>query len=114
MKVEASREMFKFKIKKGDTVLVQVGKDRGKTGKVLAMLPTEGRLVVEGRNIVKKHVRPRRRGEKGQRVEAPSPMPIARVMLVCPSCRAATRVSIRRPAPHTRERVCKKCQAIIP
>lgn len=106
--------MTKRKIKKGDSVLVLVGKDRGKTGKVIAMLPTEGRLIVEGRNVVKKHVRPRRAGEKGQRIEAPSPMPIARVMLLCPSCQKATRVAIRRPAQGPRERVCKKCQAVIP
>lgn len=105
--------MPKVKIKKGDTVLVLVGKDRGKTGKVLAMLPTEGRVVVEGRNLVKKHVRARRSGEKGQRIEAPSPMPIARVMLVCSSCQKATRVGIRRPAAGARERVCKKCGAVI-
>lgn len=107
-------QMVRLKIKKGDTVLVRVGKDRGKTGKVLAMFPKEGRLVVEGRNLVKKHVRPRRAGEKGQRIEAPAPMPIARVMLLCPSCQKATRVAIRRPAPHARERVCKKCKAVIP
>ncbi len=103
--------MIKLKIKKGDTVLVQVGKDRGKTGKVLAVFPREGRLIVEGRNIVKKHVRPRRAGEKGQRILVPAPMPVARVMLLCPSCGKATRVGIQRPADGTRQRQCKKCQA---
>lgn len=106
--------MPKFKIKRGDTVLVQVGKDRGKTGKVLAMLPKEGRLIVEGRNLVKKHVRPRRAGEKGQRIEAPAPMPVARVMLVCPSCQKATRVAVRRLEQGGRQRVCKRCTAVIP
>lgn len=106
--------MVKFKIKKGDTVLVQVGKDRGKTGKVLGVLSKEGRVVVEGRNLVKKHVRPRRTGEKGQRIEAPAPMPLARVLLICPSCQKATRVGVRRPESGARERVCKKCQAVIP
>lgn len=104
----------KLKIKKGDTVLVLVGKDRGKTGKVLAALPKEGRLLVEGRNIVKKHVRPRKAGEKGQRVEIPSPLPVSRVMLVCPSCGKAARVGIRRGDDGRRQRVCKKCQAAIP
>lgn len=106
--------MVKRKIKKGDTVLVQVGKDRGKTGKVLTVLPKEGRLVVEGANIVKKHVRPRRAGEKGQRVEIPAPMPFARVLLVCPACGKATRVGIHRSAEGVRERRCKKCQVSIP
>lgn len=106
--------MVKLKIKKGDTVLVQVGKDRGRTGKVLTVIPRAGRLVVEGANIVKKHVRPRRAGEKGQRVEVPAPLPVARVLLVCPSCRKATRVGIHRDAAGVRERRCKKCQAPIP
>lgn len=109
--------MQKMKIKKGDTVLVQVGKDRGKTGKVIAAFPRERRLLVEGINIVKKHLRPRRAGEKGQRVEVPSPLPIARVMLMCPSCGKATRVGIRRATNEQesrRDRLCKKCSAVIP
>lgn len=103
--------MIKMKVRKGDMVLVQVGKDRGKSGKVLAVFPREGRLIVEGRNIVKKHVRPRRAGEKGQRIEVPAPMPVARVMLLCPSCGKATRVGIQRPAGGSRQRQCKKCRA---
>lgn len=111
--------MIHWKVKKGDTVLVQVGKDRGRTGKVLAMLPREGRVLVEGLNLVKKHIRPRKTGEKGQRVEVPSPMPVSRVMLLCPSCGKATRVGIHRmPSPDgvktKRERICKKCSAVIP
>lgn len=106
--------MSALKVKTGDTVLIHVGKDRGKTGKVLRVFPKEGRLLVEGRNIVKKHVRPRRAGEKGQRVEVPSPMPVARVMLICSQCQKATRVAIRRTPDGKRERQCKKCQAILP
>lgn len=103
-----------LKVKTGDMVLVQVGKDRGKTGKVLRVFPKEGRLIVEGRNIVKKHVRPRRAGEKGQRVEVPAPMPVSRIMVVCPSCQKATRIAVQRTAEGRRERHCKKCQALIP
>ncbi len=111
--------VHRWKVKRGDTVLIQVGKDRGKTGKILAVFPREGRIVVEGMNIVKKHIRPRRGGEKGQRVEVPAPLPIPRVLLVCPSCGKATRVGIRRQAPEPgqkarRERICKKCSAVIP
>ncbi|MDP3685747.1 MAG: 50S ribosomal protein L24 [bacterium] len=106
--------MAKLKVKSGDTVLIQVGKDRGKTGKVLRVFPKVGRLIVEGRNIVKKHVRPRRAGEKGQRIEVPAPMPVARVMLVCPSCQKATRVAVGRTPEGRRERRCKKCRTVIP
>lgn len=115
-----TREAFKLitmsrpKIKTGDTVLIQVGKDRGKTGKVLRVFPKEERLLVERRNLVKKHIRPRRAGEKGQRVEVPSPVPIARVMLVCPACQKATRVALRRTPEGQRERHCKKCHAVVP
>lgn len=105
--------LSKVKIKSGDMVLIHVGKDRGKTGKVLRVFPRERRLIVEGRNIVKKHVRPRRAGEKGQRVEVPAPMPVARVMLVCPSCQKAMRVVVRRSPEGVRERVCRKCHAVI-
>lgn len=106
--------MTKVKIKSGDTVLIHVGKDRGKTGKVLRVFPREGRLLVEGRNIVKKHVRAKKAGEKGQLVAVPAPFPLARVLLLCPSCQRATRVGIRRTDQGARERVCKKCQATIP
>lgn len=108
----------KMKVKKGDTVLVQVGKDRGKTGKILVAFPSEQRVLVEGLNIVKKHLRPRRAGEKGQRVEVPSPMHVSRVLLMCPSCNKATRVGIRRTAGENgktvRDRMCKKCSTVIP
>lgn len=108
----------RWKVKKGDTVLVRVGKDRGRKGAIVSLLPREGRVVVEGVNLVRKHVRPRRAREKGQVVEVPAPMPIARVMLVCPSCGKATRVGIRRTRQGARtravrERVCKKCAAVI-
>ncbi len=106
--------MPKLKVKKGDTVLVLVGKDRGKTGKVLAAIPAKNRVLVEGRNIVKKHVRPKKAGEKGQRVEVPAPMPVSRVMVICPSCGKATRVGIQRKRGEQRQRICKKCQSVIP
>lgn len=107
----------KLKIKKGDTVKMLAGKDRNKTGKVLVVFPKEGRLMVEGANIVKKHIRPRRAGEKGQIVELPSKVPVSRVILVCPSCGKGTRVGLKRiegaDGKTSRERVCKKCSAVI-
>lgn len=106
--------MPKLKVKKGDMVLVLVGKDRGKTGKVLAAIPAKARVLVEGRNIVKKHVRPRKAGEKGQRIEVPAPMPVSRVMVICPSCGKATRVGMKRERGEQRQRMCKKCQSVIP
>lgn len=88
------------------------GRDRSKQGKVMVALPKEGRVVVEGLNIVHKHVRPRRAQQKGQRVSIASPIPIANVQLICPKCKRAARVGIRQEG-ERRVRVCKKCDASI-
>jgi large subunit ribosomal protein L24 len=101
-----------MKIKKGDTVLVISGKWKGKTGKVLRAFPREMKVLVEGVNIVKKHQRPRRTGEKGQIVEIPKPIPVSKVKLICPSCKKATRISYKIEGDE-KFRVCKKCGAKI-
>lgn len=71
-----------MKIKKGDTVKILAGKDRSKTGKVVQVLPKKDRVVVEGINIFKKHVKPKREGEKGQTVEMPRSVHISNVKIV--------------------------------
>lgn len=78
-------------IKKGDLVEVISGKDRGHQGKVLACHPREGRVLVEGANIVTRHQRPRGR-QPGGKMEKPSPIHVSNVMLVCPKCGQRTRV----------------------
>jgi len=100
-----------MKIKNNDTVLIIAGKDRAKKGKVIQVLPKEGRIVVEGINIVKKHVRPRRAGEKGQRVEVPRPLDVSNVKLICPKCKKATRIGYKAmlKGREKKVRVCKKC-----
>lgn len=100
------------KIKQNDTVRILRGKDAGKTGKVLAVLPREETLVVEGMNIVHKHVRARQGGQKGQRVSIAAPLRIANVQLVCTQCKKGTRVGISREN-GVRQRVCKQCNAVI-
>ena len=102
----------KFKIRRGDTVKVLLGKDRGKTAKVLAIFPREERVLVEGVNMVSKHIRPRRAGEKGQRVSVAAPLALSNVQLMCPACKKPTRVGVKREGDR-RERVCKKCQTVI-
>lgn len=104
-----------MKIKKGDTVLLIAGKDRTKKGKVIQVLPKEKRIVIEGLNIIKKHVRPRRTGEKGQRVEVPRPLDISNVKLVCPKCKKTTRVGYKiiQKGGEKKVRICKKCQQEI-
>lgn len=82
-----------MKIKKGDQVEIIAGKDKGKRGKVERVLLSEGKVVVEGLNTRKKHVRPSRDGESGQRIEMAFPIDVSNVMLVCPHTDKPTRVS---------------------
>lgn len=82
----------KVHVKTGDTVLVIKGKDRGKTGKVLEVSPEEGKVIVEGINIVTKHVKPRRMGEPGGLIKAEAALYADKVQLVCPKCGKPTRV----------------------
>lgn len=99
-----------MRIKKGDIVKIITGKDGGKTGKILRMIPTTGKVLVEGLNVFKKHSRPKRQGEKGEMVMVARPVDMSNVMPVCPSCGKATRLSfgVRGSA---KSRVCKKCSA---
>lgn len=102
----------KSNIKQGDTVLIISGKDRGKKGKVITCLPRENKVVVEGKNIIKKHVRPKKQGEKGQIVEVPAPLDASNVKLICPKCKQPARVGYK-VAGKNKFRVCKKCNQEI-
>ena len=100
----------KVHVKTGDTVMVINGKDRGKTGKVMQVSPSEGKVIVGGVNIVSKHVKPRQMGEPGGLITAESALYADKVQLICPKCGKATRVG------HVidkdkKVRVCKKCGA---
>lgn len=99
-----------MKIKKNDTVLIISGKDRGKTGKVLEVFPKENKLVVENANLRKKHVKPKKQGEKGQVVEVPSKVFISNVKLVCPKCGKPARVGYKM-IENKKYRICKKCNS---
>ena len=94
--------------RKGDNVKILSGKDRGKSGKVLRVNTKSSGITVEGLNIAIRHRRPRKQGEKGQKVQIPAPLDSSVLMLICPNCSKTTRVS------YTLEdgkkfRVCKKC-----
>lgn len=101
-----------MKIKKGDKVQIIAGKDNGKQGKVVTSIPEEGRVVVEGLNVVKKHTRPRKEGEKGQRVEISAPINVSNVKIVCPKCGKISRVGYKIDK-ENKSRICKKCEAEI-
>jgi len=97
-----------MKIKKGDTILVISGKDRGRKGKVLKVFPKDGKILVEGINLKKKHQKPKRTGEKGQIVTLPGLINIPNLKLICPKCGKATRVGYI-IVENKKYRICKKC-----
>ncbi len=107
----------KLGVKTGDTVVVISGKDKGKQGKIQKAYPSNGRIVVEGVAMVKKHQKPRGQGMPGGIVDKEAPIPASKVMLVCPSCKKATRLAhkfIEREGQKPEKvRVCKKCGAAI-
>ena len=97
-----------MKIKKGDQVRIISGKDRGKRGKVLYAFPAEGKITVEKINIVKRHTRPKKEGEKGQRVEVPAPLDASNAMLICSKCGKPSRIGYK-VEKNSKFRICKKC-----
>jgi len=101
-----------MKIKKGDIILVISGKYRAKTGKVLRVFPKENKILVEGINIIKKHQKPRKSGEKGQIIEMSSPIDVSNVKLICLKCGKATRVGYK-IREKKKYRICKKCEQEI-
>ncbi|MGH2368590.1 MAG: 50S ribosomal protein L24 [Chloroflexota bacterium] len=101
------------KVRKNDTVQVLAGRERGKQGKVSRVIPKEARVVVDGVNIRKRHVRPRRQGEQAGIVEFPAPLHISNVAVICAKCGRATRVGFRLLADGKKVRYCKRCDEVI-
>jgi len=109
-----------MKIKKGDKIKILAGKDKGKIGKVLQVFESANRASVEGLNLLIKHLRPRKQGEKGQRIEFPAPINLSNVILVCSKCDKSTRVAYQylevmknNVKQKKKVRVCKKCKQAI-
>ena len=97
-----------MKIKKGDTVQVLSGNDKGKTGEVLEVIPKLQKVIVKGVNIRKKHVKPRKQGEEGGIIPVECSIHSSKVNVVCPKCNKATRVGMIKEG-KDKIRVCKKC-----
>lgn len=102
--------MNNLHVKTGDNVQIISGKDKGKQGKVLEVSIKEKKVIVEGRNLVTKHVKPRRQGEQGGLVKAEAPIYACKVMPVCPKCDKPTRVGHEIKG-DKKIRVCKHCGA---
>lgn len=100
--------MNKLNVKKGDNVVVISGKDKGKKGKILVAYPEDNRVVVQNVAMITKHVKPRRQGEPGGRIQKEGTIHVSNVMLVCPKCDKATRVG-HKVEGDKKVRVCVKC-----
>jgi len=114
------------KIKKGDTVLVISGKDKGRTGKIIKSILKENTVLIEGINLKKKHLRAKKQGEKGQIISRPSPLKISNIKIICPKCGKAARVTYKIIPMESKgldskttgkktkkHRICKKCNSPI-
>ncbi|UWG97928.1 50S ribosomal protein L24 [Dehalobacter sp. DCM] len=108
-----SAEKTKVNVKKGDMVMVITGKDAGKKGKVLEVLPQKSRVVVEKVNVVKKHQKPTKDNPQGGIMDKEAPIHSSNVMLFCTECNSVTRKSIKETG-EGKVRVCKKCGSNLP
>lgn len=101
------------RVKRGDTVAVIAGKERGKRGKVLRLLPAKGRLIVEKLNMIKRHQRPTQKLRQGGIIEREGSIPLSNVMVVCTKCDRPTRAAVQVLADGRKVRVCKRCSEMI-
>jgi large subunit ribosomal protein L24 len=111
--MSAGRQGRKFKVRKNDTVMVITGRDRGKTGKILRVLPMRGRVIVERLNMVKRHTKPRGAATPGGIVEREAAIDISNVMVLCDRCNAPVRIGFKLAADGSRSRICRRCGDIL-
>jgi large subunit ribosomal protein L24 len=100
-------------IKKEDTVLVMTGKEKGKKGRVLSVMPAKSKLIIEKVNIIKRHMKPSRKYSQGGIIEKEAPIHISNVTLVCPKCSKPTRIGNLAMEGGGKVRMCKKCKEVI-
>ena len=105
--------MSKVHVKKGDNVSVLSGKDIGKKGEVLTVIPSEGKVIVKGVNVVTKHQKARSATEQGGIIHQEAPIYASKVMLVCPKCGKAARTGMKILEDGQKVRYCKKCSEVI-
>jgi large subunit ribosomal protein L24 len=104
----------KMSIRRGDEVVVIAGKDRGKRGEITRVLPEANRVVIDGVNIVKRHLRRQPGSLQAGIIDMPAPLDRSNVMLVCPNCHRPTREARAILADGSHVRVCKHCNEVIP
>lgn len=101
-----------MKIFKGDEVYITTGKSRGKKGKVVKVLPQKNQIVVNGINIVKKHLKPSAQNPKSGIIDLTKPINISNAEIICPKCQKTTRIEMKNSA-DKKVRICKKCKEVI-
>ncbi|KKR02359.1 MAG: Ribosomal protein L24 [Candidatus Yanofskybacteria bacterium GW2011_GWA1_39_13] len=101
-----------MKLRKGDNIIMLNGKDRGKTGKISMVIPNIDKVVVEGLNLIKKNVRAKKQGQKGQIISKERAVSASSVALVCKSCGKMTRIGIQFNG-ENKIRICKKCKSEV-
>ena len=107
-------QLIPSSIRKNDNVIVMAGRDRGKRGRVLRVLPDKGRLVVEGVNFIKRHTKPNpQKNVKGGIVEREASLHASNVQLVCPECSAVTRIGHKILGDGRKVRICRKCEGVV-
>ncbi len=105
---------MKLSVRKNDEVQVIAGRDRGKRGRVLRVLPDKGRVVVEGVNVIKRHTKPNPQKQiKGGVVEREAPLHASNVQILCPECSKATRIGRRILGDGRKVRICRKCEGVV-
>lgn len=104
--------MNKLNVKKGDTVVVLSGKDKGKQGKIISALPKKSQVIVEDVNKVKRHTKPSLKAPQGGILQKEMPLDVCKVMVVCPACNKPTRIA-HKLVNGKNSRVCKKCGEVI-
>ena len=103
----------RIRIRKGDTVRIIAGKDKGKSGKVLEVNPRAGRILIEKLNIIKRHMKPSQKNRQGGIIDREAPLQVSNVMVVCENCGKASRMGMRRLEDGEKMRYCKKCGDIM-
>ena len=104
---------MKFKIKKGDTVKVISGKDKGKTGKIEKVFPKKGQVLIEQINVYKRHLKAQGKDKPGGIIDISKPLKIAKVVFVCPKCHQPAKIGFLIDKSGKKSRICRKCRQVI-
>ena len=102
-----------LRIKKNDTAIVLTGKNKGKSGRVLSVATEKQKVIIEGINILKKHMKPNKQYSQGGIIEKEGPIHLSNVMLVCPKCNKGTRIGNTVLDDGKKMRTCRKCKEVI-